>query len=183
MKFYAVVLLLAIGIAAKADSSVTASDVVDRETLAAFVASAKAVVDSASSAEDPATEYLKVLDSFREDERWKSGSVYLYIGDLDAVMLFHAVSPELEGQNLWELEDANGVKISQELVAAAQRGGGFVEYLWPDPALGGDIGKKIGYALSLTVLGEELVIGSGFYPRDEPTSVGDISWGRLKTFF
>ena len=33
-----------------------------------------------------------------------------------------------------DLEDANGVKILQELIAVAAEGGGYVEYLWPDPA-------------------------------------------------
>ena len=37
-----------------------------------------------------------------------------------------------------ELTDVNGVKFIRELLAAAKRGGGFVEYHWDDPSVKGD---------------------------------------------
>ena len=144
-------------------AAATAGEVVDRETLEAFVRAAKARLDSATTL----LEYQAALQEFRTDEAWKQGSIYLFIFDTDGVFIFHGDDPGLEGRNLIELEDANGVKIVQEGIAAAAEGGGFVEYLWPDPAVSGDeeIGSpKVGYALSYSALNREFVIGSGFYP-------------------
>ena len=49
----------------------------------------------------------------------------------------------------------------------AAAGGGYVEYLWDDPAVAGDEetgSPKVGYAVPYTALGEEFILGSGFYP-------------------
>ena len=86
---------------------------------------------------------------------------------LDGISLFNAVQPSIEGTNLWELEDLNGVKIVQDLIAEANQGGGFVEYLWDNPAVTGDEENgslKVGYATLATVAGESILIGSGIYP-------------------
>ena len=144
-------------------AATTASEVVDRETLEAFVRAAKTRLDSATTL----LEYQGALQDFRNDEAWKQGSIYLFIYNTDGVFIFHGDDPSLEGQNLIDLEDANGVKIVQEGIAAAAAGGGFVEYLWPDPAVAGDEetgSPKVGYALSYSALDRDFVIGSGFYP-------------------
>ena len=115
-------------------AATTAGEVVDRETLEAFVRAAKARLDSATTL----LEYQAALQDFRTDEAWKQGSIYLF--HLRHRRGFHLSreDPGLEGKNLIDLEDANGVKIVQEGIAAAAEGGGFVEYLWPDPAVSGD---------------------------------------------
>ena len=92
----------------------------------------------------------------------------------------------LEGRNLYDLEDSNGVKIMQQILAAAAEGGGYVEYLWDDPAVAGDEetgSPKVGYAVPYTALGEEFILGSGFYPGSASTAVAGRSWGRLKVGF
>ena len=144
-------------------AATTAGEVVDRETLEAFVRAAKTRLDSATTL----LEYQGALQDFRNDEAWKQGSIYLFIYNTDGVFIFHGDDPSLEGQNLIDLEDANGVKIVQEGISAAAAGGGFVEYLWPDPAVAGDEetgSPKVGYALSYSALDRDFVIGSGFYP-------------------
>ena len=67
---------------------------------------------------------------------------------------------QIEGQNLINFEDPNGVKYVQELIAAAAAGGGFVEYYFDNPAIdengdgeltGDPIGSpKISYAIPIT---------------------------------
>ena len=62
----------------------------------------------------------------------------------------------------------------QELLSAAAEGGGYVEYLWDDPAVAGDEetgSPKVGYAVPYTALGEEFILGSGFYPGSASTAV------------
>ena len=41
--------------------------------------------------------------------------------------------PKLEGKNMWDMEDSNGKKFVQEVVATGNNGGGFIYYEWPLP--------------------------------------------------
>ena len=158
----------------------TASDVVDRETLKAFVLAAKAYGDKASTL----PEYLAILQEFRTEGPWKQGSAYLFLFSTEGLFILHGADSSLEGQNLYELEDANGVKIVQELIAVAAEGGGYVEYLWPNPQIEGDTGsRKVSYAIPYSALGQDFVLGSGFYPAPASTAVADQSWGQLKSRF
>ena len=164
------------------DSEVTAGDVVDRETLKAFVLAAKAYGDKATSL----PEYLNILQEFRTEGPWKQGSIYLFLFSTEGLFILHGADPSLEGQNLIDLEDANGVKIVQELIAVAAEGGGYVEYLWPDPAVEGDEetgSPKVSYGIPYSALGQDFVLGSGFYPGSASTAVADQSWGQLKSHF
>ena len=162
------------------DPEVTAGDVVDRETLKAFVLAAKAYADNATSL----AEYLAVLQEFRTEGPWKQGSIYLFVFTTDGTFLLHGDNPDLEGQNMIDLEDANGVKILQELIAVTADGGGYVEYLWPNPQIEGDTGSpKVSYGIPYSALGQDFVLGSGFYPGSASTAVADQSWGQLKSHF
>ena len=162
------------------DAEVTAGDVVDRETLKAFVEAAKAYGDKASTL----PEYLNILQEFREEGPWKQGSIYLFLFTTEGLFILHGDDPDLEGQDLIDLEDANGVKIVQELIAAAAEGGGYVEYLWPDPQIEGDTGSpKVSYAIPYSALGQDFVLGSGFFPESASTAVEGQSWAQLKSRF
>ena len=162
------------------DAEVTAGDVVDRETLKAFVLAAKAYDDKASTL----PEYLNILQEFRTEGPWKQGSVYLFLFSTEGLFILHGANPDLEGQNLIDLEDANGVKMVQELIAVAAEGGGYVEYIWPDPQIEGDTGSpKVSYAIPYSALGQDFVLGAGFFPESASTAVEDQSWGQLKSRF
>ena len=141
-------------------------------TLEAFVWRAKATVEALSAAE-----VLASFETFRTEGEWKSGSIYLYVADLAGNILFHGADPSLEGQNLINLEDNNGVKFVQALLAQVANGGGFVEHLGDNPTVEGDEDRsspKVGYAAPLNALGLKLAIGSGFYPLAIGT---DIDFG------
>ena len=162
------------------DAEVTAGDVVDRETLKAFVLAAKAYGDKASTL----PEYLNILQEFRTEGPWKQGSVYLFLFSTEGLFILHGADPSLEGQNLIDLEDANGVKMVQELIAVAAEGGGYVEYLWPNPQIEGDTGSpKVSYAIPYSALGQDFVLGAGFFPESASSAVADQSWGQLKSRF
>lgn len=165
------------------DDEITAGDVVDRATLEAFVLRAKGVVESFTSL----AEALASFGTFRAEGEWNKGPIYLYVFTVEGVGIFHGEDQSLEGQNLIDLEDSNGVKILQELISVAADGGGFVEYLWDNPVVDGDEENgslKVGYAAPLNVFGQELIIGSGFYPApDAMTSVEHTAWGQLKSSF
>lgn len=176
-------LLLPLHPALAQESEITAADVVDRETLKAFILAAKEYAENNASS---ISEYQELLQEFRTEGRWKQGSIYLFLLDSEGNFVFHGDDPELEGQNLFDLEDANGVKFVQELIAAAAEGGGYVEYLWPDPLVEGDEesgSPKVSYAIPYSAFGLEFVLGSGFYPETAATAVEGGSWGGLKSRF
>ena len=91
--------------------------------------------------------------------------VILAEGSDRGTSFFHAVAPELETQNLWDLQDKNGVYIVRELIAKA--GTDFVEYYYDNPDVIGDEDEgslKVAWAEVLIIAGRKFTIGSGFYP-------------------
>ena len=170
--------LIAIGLLGEAEKAAAAArDVVDRETLKNFVLEAKSLLDSA---QDEA-ERTAILESFRTDEEWRHGPIYIFITGFDGTGFFHATQPEREGVNGIDTEDSNGVKVTQQNIAAAQAGGGFTEYLWDNPAIEGeDESPKISYVAPIEIEGTSYYIGAGLYLTEDQTNVAPISWGSLK---
>ncbi len=153
---------------------VTAAEVVDRQTLAIFVEAAmKEYRDATLSPDLSGLGNAKIV--FRqEDGYWKSGSVYVFVISTDGYTLFHGGFPlRFEGRQFEDMdrEDINGVRYLRELLAAGEAGGGFVEYMFDNPAIEGDeeIGSpKIAYATGFRIPGRDqvFVVASGFYPDE-----------------
>jgi diguanylate cyclase (GGDEF)-like protein/PAS domain S-box-containing protein len=59
-----------------------------------------------------------------------SGDLSIFGGDFDGMIVFGP----LANQNMIDVTDRNGVKVVQELINAAQTGGGFVRYQMPETA-------------------------------------------------
>src|SRR5699024_3444043 len=55
---------------------------------------------------------------------------YIYILDDQGLAVAH---PFLEGENLWDSQDPNGIYSSQAQIEKANNGGGFVHFDWPMP--------------------------------------------------
>ena len=170
--------LVALGLLGGAEKAAAdARDVVDRETLKNFVLEAKSLVESA---QDEAAR-TAILESFRNDEEWRHGPIYIFITSYDGIGFFHAAKPEREGVNVIDQEDSNGVMVVQQNIAAAQAGGGFTEYLWDNPAIEGeDESPKVSYVAPIEIDGVSYYIGAGLYIDSAQTSVAPISWGSLK---
>jgi methyl-accepting chemotaxis protein len=66
------------------------------------------------------------------------------------------------GKNIWDMTDPNGVKVAQELIAAAKRGGDFVFYTWPNATTNRNE-PKISYAVPLRLGNQEITFGTGTY--------------------
>ena len=88
---------------------------------------------------------------------------YFYVYAEDGLNLVHPRQPELVGQNLWNMHDADGVYVIRELTARAREGGGFQRYLWPKPSTG-RVERKLGYAVDLPRWG--WMLGTGIYLDD-----------------
>ncbi len=74
-----------------------------------------------------------------EQERFGDGG-YLFAGTLDGV----ALAGPAKGKNMLAATDANELKIVQELISTAKKGGGFVEYVMP-PIEGFTPHRKLSY--------------------------------------
>ncbi len=89
---------------------------------------------------------------------------YVWVNDLDEVMLMHPIKPELDGKDLSGMKDPDGRAIFVEFVKVARaQKSGFVEYLWPKPGVAEPVAK-----LSHVTLFEPWgwVIGNGVYIDD-----------------
>ena len=179
MKRLTVVLILGlIGLFAASNAAIaqspetTASEVVDRETLQAFVEGAKARTESITDPNDLAP----FLISLATEGDWKHGNTYLIVLYLDGTVAFHANDADARGKNLYDIVDDRGNKVVQALIAAASAGGGFVEYYWDDPAVEGDEDTpKIAYALQLTgVTGVPTAVIGGYYQDVSQASFASI---------
>ncbi len=90
---------------------------------------------------------------FEEDE---SGYYFVYE---DTRVVTVPPSPDLQGRDLAETSDDNGVFFVRELANAAAAGGGFVEYVFEKPGQG--IQPKVSYAEAIP--GTDFWVGTGVY--------------------
>ena len=153
---------------------VTASDVVDRPTLKAFVNGAIEHLGSLFEMEgfDALTKARAV---FRDEKGpWREGSVYLFTVDRNRYIWFHAAFPNLyEFQVGGRARDAvTGEILMQKIIDAALSNpeGEFVEYFFDDPADDSDSAEipKVAFvrerAYNIPGFGPlPFIFGSGFY--------------------
>ncbi len=88
---------------------------------------------------------------------------YVFAFDYDGLTQVHSAKPELEGKNLINLVDVNGIRIIEDLIKAARNGGGYVSYLWDKPSKGREV-PKLSYAVDLKEF--NWMLGTGFYIDD-----------------
>ena len=88
---------------------------------------------------------------------------YMFVYDLQGVNIVHGSNQALEGRNLIDLKDPNGVLLIRDLIEAGKQGGGFVEYMWDEKTRGG-LTPKLGYATAM--FNKRWILGSGFYIDD-----------------
>ena len=150
---------------------VTAADVVDRESLRQFVhGSLDWLLELVGQVGfQRATEWKALMRE--EGGPFKSGPIYLFVFTPEGYVIFHGADPWREGRIAIDNTDFQGRAFVREVIAAAQAGGGFVEYFWDDPTVQGDEDTgtpKVSYAVSyksdLPVYeGVEFIVGAGFY--------------------
>lgn len=85
---------------------------------------------------------------------------YFFAYDSKGVNTLHAIKPELEGKNLYDLQDENGVLLIKELIDAAKGGDGFVSFSWHKPSIDASA-PKLGYSIFLPKW--DWILGTGIY--------------------
>jgi len=97
----------------------------------------------------------KVVEDVRlEDD--DSGYYFVYQNTTNIAL---PTKKELQGKDLRDLKDKNGIFLIQDLLKNAENGGGFTQYIWPKPG-SGDV-PKLSYAEMIP--GTRFWIGTGVY--------------------
>ena len=157
--------------------AVTASDVVDRETLKAFVNGAIEYLAQLLETGGPSA-FSRSRSVFRDESGpWRDGPVYLFAVDQTGYIWFHGAFPDRhEFQVGGRLRDVvTGELIMEKVIEAATQNpeGGFVEYHFDDPNDDSDRVDipKIAYARAHIFAGFPLplILGSGFYTTTPAT--------------
>jgi cytochrome c len=87
---------------------------------------------------------------------------YIWVHDLDGVMLMHPVKPKMENRPLLGLKDANGKTFFVDMNKVAAAGGGWVDYVWPKPGEK-DPSQKVSYVMEARHGDEVFIVGCGVY--------------------
>ena len=165
------------------EPAVRADQVVDRETLKAFVKSAANYINTSFAL--GTTKPFEIAQELRKDNgRWNHDSVYLFVVNKNGRSVFHGAFPSLEDlNNRSALKDAvTGELILPKIIQVAQGpDGGFVTYNYDDPATPDDKTPvpKVTFAMklrppqaaegALRSLGWiDLILAAGIY--DDPVS-------------
>jgi len=89
------------------------------------------------------------------------GKEYFWINDMNSTMLMHPITPALEGKDMSQFEDVNGVRVFAEFLKVVEKdGAGFVDYMWPK-AGETDATAKNAYVKAFEPW--NIIIGTGVY--------------------
>ena len=92
------------------------------------------------------------------------GDNYFWINDLQPKMVMHPIRPDLNGKDLAEMKDPNGLALFVEFAKVAKASGsGFVDYMWPKPGFTNPV-QKTSYVALFEPWG--WVVGTGVYNDD-----------------
>lgn len=92
-----------------------------------------------------------------------NGEGYVWVHNLDGVMLMHPIKASLEGKGLLDMRDVNGNYFFVTFNEVAEKhGAGWIPYLWPKPGEK-DVSPKVSYVKLVKQGGVEYVVGSGMY--------------------
>lgn len=100
------------------------------------------------------------LATFNDDPapEFADGDLYVFVFGPDGAIVAHGVDPSALGRKLEDLEDADGKRFGEEMLATASMDGTWVDYKWTNP-VSGEIEPKS----SWIVLHDGHLFGVGIY--------------------
>ena len=96
---------------------------------------------------------------------------YFFVYDQAGVNLVHPITPELVGQNLFDLQAENGDYIIRSLLEVAKDGGGYHQYPWNKPS-DNSVKQKLSFVVNLERW--QWMMGTGLYLDDIEAEVAKI---------
>ncbi len=102
---------------------------------------------------------------------------YFWISDLNAFMIMHPTNPSLDGKNLADYRDPDGVGLFSEMAAICKREGqGVVRYRWAKPGSTDPV-PKISFVKLYAPWG--WIVGTGIYADDVAGELNAITFALL----
>ena len=106
-------------------------------------------------------ELIDLIASAFRPIRYDGGRGYLFMVGYDGTHVLHPAEPRLEGTNTGDLQDQTGVYVVREEIRAARNSsGGFVEGYWDNP-MTGEVDRKLSFVRGIPEL--QILVGSGDY--------------------
>jgi len=95
--------------------------------------------------------------------RFAGGAGYIWVHNLDGIMVMHPIKPSLDGKSLLDMRDSNGTYFFLAMnELAEEKGAGWVPYTWPKPGEK-ESSPKVSYVVLVEHGGNEYVVGCGMY--------------------
>ena len=108
---------------------------------------------------DARTRALEALNAIRYGD-----NDYVFVSDMQVRSVMHPIKPELDGKDLSNLRDPNGIALFAEFAKTVRAdGAGFVSYAWPKPGHTAPV-AKLSYVKGFEPWG--WIVGSGIYLDD-----------------
>ncbi|MEN9464985.1 MAG: hypothetical protein RL217_1166, partial [Pseudomonadota bacterium] len=102
------------------------------------------------------------------------GQEYFWINDTTPTMIMHPINKKLDGQNLSDFKDPNGLRLFIKMVEVTRANdeGGYVHYLWPKPGSEQPV-PKVSYVREFKPWG--WIVGTGLYLDDVKTNTAELA--------
>jgi len=95
--------------------------------------------------------------------RFADGQGYIWLQDLNAVVIMHPIKPSLDGKDMSGFADKDGTLLFLNFSEICEeKGAGWVPYVWPKPGKEGT-SPKISYVKLVTHGDKDYVAGAGMY--------------------
>lgn len=75
----------------------------------------------------------QAVKDFNGAAEWKTKGINLNVVDMKGVVLASSLNERLIGKNTYESKDPNGKEFVKEFIATAQKGEGWVDYVFMNP--------------------------------------------------
>ncbi len=124
-------------------------------------ADAQAFVKSAVAFAKTNGTYKLIKEVNSPTTQFKKGELYIFMLDMDGVMLAHGANPKLVGTDMSERRDSNNVRYIQDFIKVAEeKGSGWVDYKFTNPETG-KIEDKTTFIEKVQIV----IIGCGVYKK------------------
>ena len=99
---------------------------------------------------------------------------YFWINDTTPTMIMHPINKKLDGQNLSDFKDPNGLRLFIKMVEVTRANdeGGYVHYLWPKPGSDKPV-PKVSFVREFKPWG--WIVGTGLYLDDVKTNSAKLA--------
>ena len=95
--------------------------------------------------------------------RFAGGAGYVWVHNLDGIMVMHPIKPALDGKGLLDMRDVNGVYLFVAMnEVCEEKGQGWVPYAWPKPGEEKS-SPKVSYVVLVESGSDSYVAGAGMY--------------------